>query len=147
MMQHKKITIFLILLSVLLFSIGIILAIPEEYGLCNPIDLDCITKFSEEIAQPLVVLNVCLFVISALLFFTYPAVFHMWKYFALVYLPLAALAIINTPVLCDSGFGFTPCLDKELATWGAAIIFLVLSLGIIFYKQTVEYSKKPYPQK
>ncbi|MDD5652459.1 MAG: hypothetical protein PHX98_03640, partial [Candidatus Moranbacteria bacterium] len=71
------------------------------------------------------------FILFLFLSFFKEKIFIVWSKFAKIYLPIAAILIFITP---DSTGSIFLDLDKEMATWFLAAIFLISSLGIIIYK-------------
>lgn len=127
-----KKNMFLFMVSISLFLLSFVIIYPEKFGLCETLDRECIYPNAFNIGEPLLITAPILAFISFILFFTKPEVFKAWSKFAIFAIPLLVIFIISTPVQCSAALGM--CLDKELASWASSIVFLILSLIVIFYK-------------
>ncbi len=74
-----------------------------------------------------------LFVISLILFFLREEVFHSWKKFAIIYLPIAALILFVTAGESGGGIGLAR-IDSEIISWWLSGLFIFISLIIIAVK-------------
>jgi len=131
-MSHRKRVLILSLLSLLGFSIGVILTSPYGAGLCGEIRY-CFEPFDEIIGQPLGFFSIVIFFLSMVFLFVHEQKFSSWLHFAKYYLPIAALLIILMPTVDSTIGGF----DKEFMTWLLAGIFFITSLGIIIFKRSL----------
>ncbi len=151
MSQRKEITI-LAVVSVVLISLAFFTnsEYPLEFGLCKSVipgqsysdgrvSLSSIPDnycgdLQDSIVFPFLVSGIVVFVVSFFLLFVREQVYLSWRKFAIWAVPIGALILIVAPT--DRGGGFPSGLDitKETASWGVAILFLVISLVIIVQK-------------
>ena len=137
-MSYKKEIFTLLVVEILMFIIGFGIVYPEMVGLCNINDNVCINKFPVfSLGEPLLLGSPFLIVISIILFFLRHDFYSDWKKFAKIFLPVAKILIVITPTQYGGFVG----IDKEMATWNLASLFLAISLGIIIRK-SIELKKK-----
>ncbi|MFA6184476.1 MAG: hypothetical protein WC682_05280 [Parcubacteria group bacterium] len=137
-MNYKKEILILLGVGILMFIIGIGIVYPEMVGLCNINDNACIYKFPVfSLGEPLLLGAPFLIVVSIILFFLRHDFYNVWKKFAKIFLPIAIILILITPTQYGGFVG----IDKEMATWGLASLFLISSLGIIIWK-SIQLRKK-----
>src|SRR3989344_6614294 len=135
-MGYKKKNSLIGLVAVLGIVLGLVLALPENVGLCDPLDYTCIGSFIDSydtIATILVLLLSPVLMVSLLLFFFSEQTFNSWIRFAKYYLPIAVALIFLSPAIDSSILGF----DKEFMTWLLAGIFFITSFGIIIFKRSL----------
>jgi hypothetical protein len=107
--------------------IGLVLAVPENFGICSSdISYSCI-RTAESFAEPLIYLGGAV-LLTSILIILFPATFQAWKRFAIWYLPTVALLLA---IYDDRGGGFFPTGDKESTTWFLVILYLIISTIII----------------
>lgn len=101
----------------------------------------------EMIVQVPAFFSLSLFIISLILFFLHEEVFHSWKKFAIIYLPLAAIILVAAAGESGGGGIGAARIDGEIISWLLAIVFLTVSIGIIGYKVWQERrQRKEIPQ-
>ena len=135
MKRHRKKMRVLVIVIILGFSIGVILASPEKFGICEQYQYNsCITPLGN-IGQPVGMLSLSLLPISLLLLFLREEIYNTWKHFALWFIPLSALLIFLSS---DSGSGVISGSGALLDTEGTAFLlagmFLFVSLILIAVK-------------
>lgn len=125
-MDNKKYLTITLVVSVALVLVGLLLSFPQATGICAENDWVCISRFSTNAGEPLV-LFFAFFIPSMLVVLVFRnIVYQTWKKLALVYLPLSALWIVFAPVTCGGFISF--CLNKEKVSWLTAAIFLIITL-------------------
>ncbi|EKE20492.1 MAG: hypothetical protein ACD_7C00551G0001 [uncultured bacterium] len=119
-------------------SIGLmIIMVIIGYLLTEIVRLDFFDSVDESIGIPVFLFSIVLFFIFFIFLFIKEEIFNIWKKFAKIFLPIAIILIIITPTQYGGFVG----IDKELATWWLAGLFLVSSVGIIIWK-SIELRKK-----
>lgn len=131
-MGYKKILGILIGLAIFGLISGFFLSDPFSLGLCESGDYSCDAKIGEGVGMPMILFSFFLFLISLLLFIR-QEVFHSWKKFAIVYLPVAAILLFIAAGESGGGIGFAR-IDGEIISWFLSGIFLFISLLIICIK-------------
>jgi hypothetical protein len=127
-MKEIKNQLLILLVSVLISALGLALAVPENFSICNDArDYSCIEK-TELFAQPFVTFGLSTVLVSFFLVF-FSAGLNTWKRFAIWYIPIAAFLIIVSPT--SGGTGFLPGGDKETATWFLSGLYFFLSVIVI----------------
>lgn len=127
-MGHKQTVRMLLGISVVGIVIGFVLIQPEKFGVCQPDEFfSCIEPLGGKIGQPLFYGSIAVSIIFLLLFFLSQQYFKNWLKYVAWIIPVSILWIALEPVTCGS----MVCFDKELATWWASGIYLVLSLAVI----------------
>ena len=147
-MSHRKILGILLGLSVVGFGVGVAFTEPEIFGTCrdgygyqygenanpnNPPAVGCMDPLGDTLGQPLGMGSVALLIVFLTLFFLPRVYFAAWGKYAAWFIAVAVVWIAVTPAQCSSGFGLTMCMDKELVTWWASGIFLVISLITVIW--------------
>lgn|GEM_PF-7069066 len=86
--------------------------------------------------QTISVLLIALFLSLLPLYFLKEGVYKTWRNFAMVYLPVAILLIVSSPVYESGGImgGLLIPTDRETVSMTLSGFFLLISLGIIIYK-------------
>ncbi|MDH4330108.1 MAG: hypothetical protein OEV93_00975 [Candidatus Moranbacteria bacterium] len=131
-MKSKKKESIILMTSIILFLIGYAIVYPENMGICDRNNDACIYSMPTfTIGEPLLFGSISLVVVSIFLFFTNKKSFDIWKKFSIIYLPIAIILILITPVTSGGLIN----INKELTTMWLAGIFFVVSLGIIFGKR------------
>jgi hypothetical protein len=133
MMGYKtKLWAFLIV-SVLGEVAGYILVHPERLGICLEKTI-CFSNFLVfRIGEPLLFGFIPLIITTVILFFFSEQIFKSWFKFAIVFIPLAVLAIIFLPT-DEGGFGLPAIITKETITLASSVIYLIGSFFIILIK-------------
>lgn len=138
-MSHKKIVGILLGISILLFVTALLVMLP-----CDPQrNFVCEGRLTEALGQPLLFSSITLLFVFLILLFLPQNYFKAWLKYATWFIPVAILWIATSDVNCG---GYLPvCFDKELATWWASGMYLVLSLVVIivtyFTRRTSTYSR------
>lgn len=145
MYLERRATIVLAL-SVFAFLAAIVLTEPVLFGLCGQEDFFSCQAPLEYTGQPLGVMAAAVGIISFVLLFLPRSVFSLWlKYVLVCLLPILILWIIYTPVTCYAALSL--CVNKELATFLSAGIFVVISLIVIGIKYWQLHQQPPKNQK
>ena len=132
-MSYRKKIIAIIVLCLFSFFLSLVLTTPDNFGLCNSRDTDCIHGYIDNfnnIAQVAGFFSISIFIISLILLFSREEIFHTWKKFAIIYILLSLIIITLAPTSAPNIISF----DKESATLWLAVIFLIVSLAIIIVK-------------
>lgn len=130
-MSHKKLVMILLGLSIIGFVIGIVLTESVSVGICGVDErFGCIRPLYT-IGQPFAIFSFALGLIFLLLLFLPKKFFDAWLKYAAWFIPVAIIWIAITSDNCQGGLGLGLCFDKELATWWASGMYVVLSLGVL----------------
>lgn len=139
--MKKDIKKIILTLSILSLIVTIYLYVTSTYGdelgLCKyelhkGVKLyQCQYLFNSEIADFLFTFGPALFISLIPLFFTKEAAWNVWWKFAVVYLPISALIISNTPTTSSLIFGSNP---REGFTLVLAGLFVIISFLIAIKK-------------
>lgn len=78
-------------------------------------------------------LSFSFFIISLILLFAREEVFHSWKKFTIVYLPIAAIFLFLAAGESGGGIGLAS-IDSEIISWFLSGLFLFISILIIGVK-------------
>ena len=133
-MESKKVILKVLLLNVVLLLVGLLFALPQNFGLCASDDWSCISSLSSRLGEPLTFFT-ALFIPSVLLVLLFRnLIYETWKRIAIVYVPLALILVALVPVSCG-GFISSFCLNKENASWLTAGGFLIITLILIIGKK------------
>ncbi|MDH4330112.1 MAG: hypothetical protein OEV93_00995 [Candidatus Moranbacteria bacterium] len=133
-MSYKKKIRNIIIACLIAIVASLVLALPENFGLCSKGDTACVRKFIHRFDN---IIQTTFYFALAIIFsltgayFTGEKAFNAWKKFARIYLPIAIVLVLISPTTNMNFVGF----DKELTTMWLAGIFFVVSLGIIFGKK------------
>lgn len=115
------------MLVIIFFAAGILVMLP-----CDPQrNYVCDGVYGDQVGQPLFMGSFALALVFLILLFLPQPYFKNWLKYAAWYIPVAALWIIMSDVICGGGLGLGMCFDKELATWWSSGIYLILSLVVI----------------
>jgi len=133
-MTDRKFIILLLIIGIVTAAVGFMLSDPISLEICRHNDISCDSAIGEGVGQPLMMGSVVFLIITFILLFTSQQVFNVWKKFALVFIPLGALAIIFTPITCHEFI----CFDKESVIWAVSGLYIAISLLIIVYKQFIK---------
>ena len=129
-MEHRRKIIKFSLLSIGGLILAFVLTNPINFGLCPLENKYCFDPYDEIVGQPLAFFSLITFVLSIIFLFVDESIFNAWKRFAKYYLLVAAVLIGITPSVDASVIG----IDREIATWFLALVFLFWSVGIIISK-------------
>ena len=122
----KKQIIAIVILSLTLWGASYYFATS-----CPTNNSDCINT-RDPIATPFFIGMPALFLVSLVLLFTSDSTYLAWRKFAVWAIPISAFILFLVPASSGGGIGISgPDLTKETASWGVAILFLIISLGII----------------
>ena len=130
-MNTRKITIRLLIISLVGFVVGYVLTNSIQFNICTVnktiTEASCI-NFYERVGDPLFYGMPALAFIFLILTFI-PNTFSAWKKFAIWFIPLATLLFIFYP---DPGSGdyFSPY-PEQVFRW-VSILYVVISIFIIF---------------
>ncbi|HLC99349.1 MAG TPA: hypothetical protein VJC11_00100 [Patescibacteria group bacterium] len=128
-MKYKRTIKKILIISVCVFIAAVIFSdLADKY---NNFGLYWTTV--ETMVQVPAFFSFSLFVISLILFFLREEVFHSWKKFAIVYLPLAAVILYATAGESGGGIGVAR-IDGEIISWFLSGFFLFISILIIGVK-------------
>ena len=144
-MNHKKILLGLIVVSIIALGVGYVLSEPLKFGICestysyveNGPAVGCTESFGENIPEPLLWAFLSLLFITIPIFFVRREVFLAWAKFAGVAFPLMLGVLLYTYNNESESGGFNPMgalTDEYLATFLLPPLFLIISLFIIGIK-------------
>lgn len=129
-MAPKKIVVLLLLLSILVYVLGDVILLVDQYRYVYGLALGKpLTTFMPFVA--LVFMVVLIF--SA-------KIIKSWLKVITLLVPLFLFWIFLTPVYCQASLGI--CLDRILVSWISGVLFLVLNLAIIVYQKFKEFGKQ-----
>ena len=138
-MNFEKQIRILLIVCIFLTGLSIFFGMADKVGLCLVdsiyYDTDCMTLYTEIIAQPIFFFSISIFLTGLSLLFVCEETYLAWRKFAIFAIPIGVIILIFTPV--DDGGGFFisgPDFTKETASWGVSIVFLLISLIIIVRK-------------
>ena len=143
-MSSKRNLLVILVVSVVLLLVGIVTLYPDSIGVCGPQDRGCIYPLAFNLGEPLT-FSMILFIPSVLLVLVFRnTVYGAWKKFALVYVPLAVLAIILVPVTCSRMIDVF-CFTKENTSWLTAGGFLLITLLLVASQKLKETRVRKQP--
>lgn len=119
-----------IAISILGIVLGYFLSMPTIHGVCGYWNVSCGNIVGGIFGTPLFLFSLVSFFLFVIFLFVHDIVYKYWIKFSKIYLPVAIILIILSPVVSQSFVGFY----RELTTQWLAGIFLISSLGIIIYK-------------
>lgn len=128
-MSHRKILGILLVLSFIVLCIGLIFMFNQKLSAGDLL-------FA--VGKPLVFEIAPIIVVLFFLLFFSKEVFNLWRWFALVLIPIFAIWIFSTPTLCTSLI----CFDRTATAWYSSVIFLFISLIVIITKTILLRRKK-----
>ncbi|HBR78869.1 MAG TPA: hypothetical protein DEA46_00375 [Candidatus Moranbacteria bacterium] len=134
-MDYRKKKYLKIIISIVGILTGYYFSSPIKHDICR--ETLCIRIIGGDVGMPLFLFSIVLFLIFFIFLFVKEDVFNIWKKFAKIFLPIAILLIIITPTTYGGFVG----IDKELATWWLAGLFLISSIAIIIWK-SIQLRKK-----
>ncbi|MDH4330107.1 MAG: hypothetical protein OEV93_00970 [Candidatus Moranbacteria bacterium] len=138
-MSYKKKIRNVVVACLIAIVASLILALPENFGLCSKNDDGCIYWYIDTFDNLVqFIFYFALAIIFSLTgaYFTGEKAFNAWKKFAMIYLSIAIILVLISPTTNMNFVGF----DKELTTMWLAGIFFVVSLGIILGKREKQSS-------
>ena len=125
-MGYKKVLGVISVASFVVFLSTILTCYSSWGAICRPVT-------NESIALFLILLPSSLLLVSLTLLFTREEVFHSWKKFVIVYLPIATILLFITAGESGGGIGLAR-IDGEIISWFLSGLFLIISLLIIGIK-------------
>ncbi len=128
-MSHRKILGVLLVLSLVLLCIGLIFMFNEKL---NAGDL----LFA--IGKPLVFEIAPIIFVILLLLFCSEEIFNLWRWFAVIFIPVFNIWIFSTPTLCGSLI----CFDRTAMAWYLGVLFFLISFTVIITKTILLRRKK-----
>lgn len=132
--MNYKIKIYsMLIVSVIAALISLILALPENFGLCTKNDISCLHSYIDnfnEIIQVVLIFSIPIIIVSFVLLFFQEQVFRAWSKFTIIFLPIAVILIVITP----STTGSIDPIEREPLTLFLSVIFLIISIFIIAIK-------------
>ncbi|KKQ53560.1 MAG: hypothetical protein US70_C0002G0048 [Parcubacteria group bacterium GW2011_GWD2_38_11] len=132
-MNYKKKNYWILIGSTTVSILSLVLGSPDIFGLCVKNDINCLHKYidiSNTVILPFFVFAVPIFIISFIIVFLREQIFNAWSKFAIIFIPISIVSIFFLPSMGDM---FFPSI-KELAIFLLPVIFLISSLGIIFWE-------------
>ncbi|MDX9925610.1 MAG: hypothetical protein RBS48_12675 [Ignavibacteriaceae bacterium] len=127
-MDYRKKKYLGIMISMLGILIGYYFSSPINHDICRK--TLCTKIVGGDVGIPLFLFSSALLFIFLMFLFVKEDVFNIWKKFAKIFLPVAMLLVVITP----THYGGLVGIDKEIATWWLAGLFLFISIGIIVWK-------------
>jgi hypothetical protein len=145
-MPHKNKLIVLLALTSFAVVGGYALLDPLTFGICQdvyqtsgtPSFVACHDTTNETLGGPLFFGGTALLVVNLILFFLSQKYFNVWKYFAMVYIPIVTIVVVLSPVSQTGGYIFS--VSRSLIALVFAGVFVVISL--IIFGVTFLSSKK-----
>lgn len=134
-MDYAKKKYLQLIISIVGILVGYYFSSPIKHDICQK--TLCTKIIGGDVGIPLFLFSIALFFIFFIFLFIKEEVFNYWKKFAKLFLPVAIILIIITPTQYGGFVG----IDKEMATWGLASLFLIISFGIIIWK-SIQMRKK-----
>lgn len=132
-MNYKTKIYWILTVSVITSLISLILALPENFGLCSKNDIVCLHNYIDnfnEIIQVIFIFSIPIIIVSFILLFLREQVFNTWLKFSIIFLLIAIVLIAMAPTVNGTLIGF----DKETTTLWLATIFMIVSLLIVVIK-------------
>ncbi|HBR78872.1 MAG TPA: hypothetical protein DEA46_00390 [Candidatus Moranbacteria bacterium] len=127
-MDYRKKNWLGIIISIVGILLGYYFSSPIGNNICKK--TLCIKIIGGDVGMPLFLFSISLLFIFSIFLLAKEEIFNIWKKFVKIFLPVAMLIIIVTPTTYGGFVG----IDKELATWWLAGLFLIVSIGIIIWK-------------
>lgn len=134
-MGYKTKIYWTLILSFIAALISLVLALPENFGLCAKNDINCLHSYIDsfnEIIQITFIFSIPIIILSFILLFHKERIFFIWSKFTIIFLPIVIILIMITP----SNSGSISPFEREPVTLFLAIVFFVVSIFIIATKSS-----------
>ena len=133
-MSHKKKIYAILTVSAVAFFVSLILALPENFGLCSKADAICIDGYIysyDGLATLLLMFSVPIFIISVAGLFLKEQILSAWFKFAIIFVPIAVILSIWMKAVTR---GTLISVDEKTSTPVLASIFFIISFILIIFK-------------